>query len=66
VLPGDDEQVHGGQGVDIAEDDNILVLIKEFRGYLPGDYLAENAVGIFINLPYPLNSPSPIKERGRD
>lgn len=28
MFPGDDEQVYWGQGVDIAEDDNILILVK--------------------------------------
>ena len=54
MFPGDDQQMHGGYWVDIVENDDIFVLVKEFRGYFPADYLAENTVFIFIYLPHPL------------
>jgi hypothetical protein len=57
MLDWQDEDVHRRQRVDIREGKDFLVPVKYIGGYLPGGDLTENTVGIFINLPHPLNPP---------
>ena len=48
VLARDDERVAAGGRVDVHEGDGALVLGHDRRGQLPGDDLAEQAVGIAV------------------
>lgn len=46
MLPGDDEQVDGRQGMDIWEGDHLAVLVDLLGGHFASDDLAEDAVGL--------------------
>ena len=44
VRGGQDEKVNGGLGIDVPDDDDLLVPVEHLGGYLPRDDFAEDAV----------------------
>ena len=44
VCGGQDEKVNGGLGIDVPDDDDLLVPVEHLGGYLPRHDFAEDAV----------------------
>ena len=44
VLGGQDEKVNGGLGIDVPDDDDLLVPVEDLGGNIPRDDFAEDAV----------------------